>query len=262
VRARPLLVAAAAFALLAGGIAYAQPPSGIVRPTDERGMSPLELGAQLFAGNCASCHGVTGQGVRRPAPVRGAGQIAGQGPPLRGVGAAAADFYLSTGRMPLDSPTDQPERSDPAYPRRDIDALIAFIGSFGGPAIPRLDASGGSVKRGLKVFTERCAGCHQVLARGGIVTGGAVPALDKTTVTQLAEAVRIGPYLMPKFGARQVDARTLADLAAYMKYARDPQDAGGWGIGHIGPIPEGMVAWLLAALALVGVARIIGERAA
>jgi ubiquinol-cytochrome c reductase cytochrome c subunit len=122
-------------------------------------------------------------------------------------------------------------------------------------------AGGGSVRRGLKAFTERCAGCHQVLARGGIVTGGAVPALDKTTATQLAEAVRIGPYLMPKFGPRQVDDRTMSDLAAYMSYARHPDDAGGWAIGHLGPIPEGMVAWLLAALVLVGVARVIGERA-
>jgi ubiquinol-cytochrome c reductase cytochrome c subunit len=205
-------------------------------------------GQALYAQGCASCHGTDLRG------------LPGLGPNLRGAGAAAADFYLSTGRMPLDNPTDQPERSDPAYSRRDVDALVAFIGSFGSPAIPRVDVARGSVKRGLQAFTERCAGCHQVLARGGIVTGGGVPALDEATPTQLAEAVRIGPYLMPKFSARQVDDRTLADLAAYMDYARHPDDAGGWGIGHLGPIPEGMVAWLLAALVLVGVARIIGER--
>ena len=74
---RLLLIGAAAFVLLAGGIAYAQPPSGIVRPTSERGTSPLELGAQLFAGNCASCHGSDGAGVTSPAQA-GAGDVQGK----------------------------------------------------------------------------------------------------------------------------------------------------------------------------------------
>jgi ubiquinol-cytochrome c reductase cytochrome c subunit len=205
-------------------------------------------GRTLFAEGCASCHGTDLRGRR------------GLGPSLRGAGAAAADFYLSTGRMPLDDPTDEPLRSDPAYPRRDIDALVAYVGSFGGPGIPLVDAARGDVGRGAKAFTERCAGCHQVLARGGIVTGASVPALDRATATQVGEAVRVGPYLMPPFSPAQVDARTLDDLAAYVRYTDHPDDRGGWGIGHIGPIPEGMVAWLLAGLVLVGVARLIGER--
>jgi ubiquinol-cytochrome c reductase cytochrome c subunit len=77
---------------------------------------------------------------------------------------------------------------------------------------------------------------------------------------QIAEAVEIGPYLMPRFSTAQLDTGRLADVAAYIAYTRHPDDRGGWGIGHIGPIPEGMVAWLLAGLVLLGVARIIGER--
>jgi ubiquinol-cytochrome c reductase cytochrome c subunit len=45
-----------------------------------------------------------------------------------------------------------------------------------------------------------------------------------------------------------------------VNYTRDPEDRGGWGIGHIGPIPEGMVAWLLAGGALLLAIRLIGER--
>jgi len=41
---------------------------------------------------------------------------------------------------------------------------------------------------------------------------------------------------------------------------RHPPDRGGWGIGNIGPIPEGMVAWLLAGAALLIIARLLGER--
>jgi len=244
---RALLVLAAACGLMAtvsaaaGGQQSAKPAA-----------NPAALanrGRTLFAQGCASCHGTDLRGRK------------GLGPSLRGAGAAAADFYLSTGRMPIDNPTDEPERTDPAYPRADIDALVAYVGSFGGPAIPRVDAARGDVGRGREQFTERCAGCHQVLARGGIVTGGSVPALDKSTATQIGEAVRVGPYLMPKFSAAQLDPHRLADLAAYVNYAKHPDDRGGWAICHIGPIPEGMVAWLLAGLVLLGVARLIGERA-
>jgi ubiquinol-cytochrome c reductase cytochrome c subunit len=239
-----LAVAGGALALLSavgpGGRAAA------VTPADAAALAAR--GRTLFAEGCATCHGADLRG--RP----------GLGPSLRGAGAAAADFYLSTGRMPLDDPTDQPLRTEPAYPRRDIDALVAYVGSFGGPAIPRVDAARGDVARGMRAFTERCAGCHQVVARGGIVTGGSVPPLDQSTAVQIAEAVQIGPYLMPRFSTAQLDAGRLADVAAYIAYARHPDDRGGWGIGHIGPIPEGMVAWLLAGLVLLGVARIIGER--
>jgi ubiquinol-cytochrome c reductase cytochrome c subunit len=239
-----LAVACVAMALLSavgpGGRAAA------VTPADAAALAAR--GRTLFAEGCATCHGADLRG--RP----------GLGPSLRGAGAAAADFYLSTGRMPLDDPTDQPLRTEPAYPRRDIDALVAYVGSFGGPAIPRVDAARGDVARGMRAFTERCAGCHQVVARGGIVTGGSVPPLDQSTAVQIAEAVQIGPYLMPRFSTAQLDAGRLADVAAYIGYTRHPDDRGGWGIGHIGPIPEGMVAWLLAGLVLLGVARVIGER--
>jgi ubiquinol-cytochrome c reductase cytochrome c subunit len=162
--------------------------------------------------------------------------------------------------MPLADPTDQPERTQPAYPRSDIDALVAFIGSFGGPGIPRVDPARGDLAAGMRQFTEHCAGCHQIVGRGGIVTGAAVPALDDTTPTQLAEAVRVGPYLMPRFSARQLDQATLDSIARYVQSIRHPPNRGGLGIGNLGPIPEGMVAWLLAMTVLLGVARLIGER--
>ncbi|HEX8857205.1 MAG TPA: hypothetical protein VF752_16540, partial [Thermoleophilaceae bacterium] len=75
-----------------------------------------------------------------------------------------------------------------------------------------------------------------------------------------AEAVRMGPYLMPKFPPSQINQQELDSIARYVVYTRNPDDRGGWSIGHIGPIPEGMVAWLLAGSALVLVIRLIGER--
>ncbi len=67
---------------------------------------------------------------------------------------------------------------------------------------------------------------------------------------------------MPAFGRAQLDQHELDSIARYViRSSIGPTSRGGWGIGHIGPVPEGMVAWLLAAVALVLVAMAIGERA-
>jgi ubiquinol-cytochrome c reductase cytochrome c subunit len=180
---------------------------------------------------------------------------------LRGVGAAAADFYLTTGYMPLEDAEDQPHRNDPTYDRDEIRALVAYIASFGGPEIPQPDPGRGDVAEGMKLFTDNCAGCHQIVGEGGVVTGGVAPQLDAATPVQIAEAVRIGPYVMPRFSERQLSGRQLDSIIAYVEYAKDPRDAGGWSIGHLGPVPEGLVAWLLAGGVLVLLARVIGSKA-
>jgi ubiquinol-cytochrome c reductase cytochrome c subunit len=249
---RLLRRAAVLLAVCCGGMAvWSAAAGGQDPPAVPAARDPglAQRGRDLYAQSCAGCHGEDLRGRK------------GQGPALRGAGAAAVDFYLSTGRMPLADPTDEPVRADPAFSRRDIDALVAYVSAFGGPAIPAANPDGGDVARGKQAFTESCAGCHHVLARGGVVTGAFVPALTDATPRQLAEAVRVGPYLMPKFGQRQIDQAELDDIAAYVRAQRDPDDRGGWGIGNIGPVPEGLVAWLLAGVVLLGVVRALGERA-
>jgi ubiquinol-cytochrome c reductase cytochrome c subunit len=248
-RRRAVRRALVALAVCCAGLAlWSAAAGGQARrsPVDPEAL--LARGRVLYAEGCASCHGEDLRGRRE------------MGPSLRGVGAAAADFYVATGRMPLSDPTVEPERTQPAYPRADIDALVAFVGSFGGPGIPRVDPSRGVLATGMQKFTEHCAGCHQVVGRGGIVTGAAVPALDDATPIQLAEAVRVGPYLMPPFTEGQLDQAALDSIARYVQSIRDPPDRGGWGIGNLGPIPEGMVTWFAAMAVLLGVARLIGER--
>ena len=251
-------------ALLAGApAATAQPRSGVARPADEAALPPLELGAQLYAGNCASCHGTDGRGVSAPAPQHGAGKIAGLGPSLRGVGAQAVDFYLSTGYMPLGDPREQPTRGPALFTRREIDAMTRYLASLSkGPAIPVPHPQRGSLAEGQQLFTEKCAGCHQVVGEGGIVTGARVPPLDKATATEIAEAVRVGPYFMPRFNHRDLNDSQLDSIVRYVLYAkRRPDDRGGWAIDHLGPFPEGIVAWLLGGLSLVLVCMVIGKRA-
>ena len=258
-RAAPLAGLVALVLVLAPTPAGAQPPGGIVRPDDESALSPGELGAQLYAGNCASCHGVDGRGVAAARP--GGGSIRGAGPPVRGTGARAADFYLRTGYMPLAKPGDQPKRGRPSFSDREIRALVDYIARLApGPPIPQPDPARGDVAQGLRVFTEHCAGCHQVVAQGGVVTGARVPPLQDATPVQIAEAVRTGPYLMPRFSPRQVSARELDSIVAYVLRTKHPVDRGGWGIGNVGPVPEGIVTWLLAIVALVALCAVIGRR--
>jgi ubiquinol-cytochrome c reductase cytochrome c subunit len=206
-------------------------------------------GRDLFVQSCSSCHGLDAKGVHNA------------GPSLVGAGAAAADFYLSTGRMPLDTTGDEPVRSRPSFKRSQIDDLVAYIGSLGRPKLPSSDPRKGNLSEGFHAFTEHCAGCHQIVARGGVVTGGFSPPLLTATPRQIAEAVRIGPYLMPAFDARQIDQHTLDSIARYVEWTRHPDDRGGWGLFQIGPVPEGMVTWFVGAVALLLVARAIGKRA-
>jgi quinol---cytochrome-c reductase cytochrome c subunit len=262
-RARRLAITVPLLATLAFAIvAYAQPPSGVVHPPNQAGKTPLQLGSELYAANCASCHGIDGGGVSPSNPIHGAGDTEGAGPELTGVGAQAADFYLRTGRMPLSHPGEEPERSRPDFSDREITALTQYIASLGGgPPIPHPRPNTGDVSRGMELFTDHCAGCHQIVGEGGYVTDARVPVLQHASPTQIAEAVRIGPYLMPSFPRKSLNDRQLNSLIAYIEASKHPTDPGGLGIGHIGPVPEGIVAWLLAAVVLVGVCLLIGERA-
>jgi ubiquinol-cytochrome c reductase cytochrome c subunit len=209
----------------------------------------ISEGRTLYQNGCAACHGEALKGVPNTAPS------------LIGIGAGPVDFYLSTGRMPLQSPRIEPTRGKPLYGTPQIQALIAYIvASGGGPPAPAADPSTGSLSEGFHQFTLNCAGCHQLVGRGGLTLGAYVPDLQRATPLQVAEAVRMGPYLMPHFDAKQIDQRQLDSIARYVLWTRHPDNAGGWGIDNIGPIPEGMVAWFIALLALVILARLIGER--
>ena len=218
-----------------------QPATGASTPL-------VAAGHALFSESCASCHGLRAQG------------IPGRAPSLHGVGALAADFYLETGRMPLAAPRQEPVRARPAFPQGQIRALIAYVASFGGPAIPTVNPGRGSLSQGQQLFALDCAGCHTIQARGGVVTGALVPALTPATPREIAEAIRIGPYAMPSFGPGELSNVQIDSIARYVQSTDHPEDPGGWDIGRIGPITEGMAAWLLAIAALLIIARLLGER--
>jgi ubiquinol-cytochrome c reductase cytochrome c subunit len=229
------LAAAAICGLVLATGAGAAPPGAVVR------------GSHLYGQYCLRCHGTNGTA---------------DAPTLHGVGALAADFYLRTGYMPLPRLGLQPKRSRVLLTEPEVRALVAYVASLGGgPAIPKPHPGRGNVSAGLHAFTEHCAGCHQVVAEGGYLTGALPPPLDQATDVQIAEAVRIGPYVMPRFSEKAISNRELDSIVAYVDYAKHPDDSGGWALGHLGPVPEGIVTWLVAAAACVAICVVIGERA-
>jgi ubiquinol-cytochrome c reductase cytochrome c subunit len=244
----PVALMAAAISLMAMESAAAPAEKGAAAPSSQAapGRSPESVGRRLFVQGCSSCHGFDAEGIKAA------------GPSLVGVGEEAADFYLRTGRMPLDRPGEEPIRSPSPYKPAQIRALISYVGSLGGPPIPEVHPEQGDLAEGQKLFTEHCAGCHQIVGEGGILPGAVVPDLGDANAVDVAEAVHVGPYVMPSFD--HLDRSEVDDLARYVEYTHDPEDRGGWAIGHIGPIPEGMVAWLLAGVALLFTIRLIGER--
>jgi ubiquinol-cytochrome c reductase cytochrome c subunit len=224
-------------------------------------------GYHVYGEYCLSCHGGNAAGrYHEPSSATGAGpgraqaQQGGIGPSLHGVGALAADFYLRTGYMPLRQIGLQPRREPLVLGEHQIRALVAYVATFGGPPIPTPQPARGSLSQGLSLFTEHCAGCHQVVAQGGYVTGALPPELTQATPRQVAEAVRIGPYVMPKFSQHAISDRQLDSIVRYVEFTKGPTRPGGWGLGFLGPVPEGLVTWFIAIPLLLALCLMLGSR--
>ena len=234
----------------AGALFAALAPSATARPTDQ---APPDAGRVLYLQDCAWCHGATGERTEF-------------GPTLRGVGAASADFMLSTGRMPIPEPIDNPPQRPVRYSPQQIAALVAVVESFGdGPGIPRVDPSRGDERLGLRLYQENCAACHGASGSGGAMTQGLIaPSVLNSTPREIAEAMRLGGAglftgNMPRFDPETFDDHDVNSIIAYIE--RLPrEDRGGASLGRIGPVAEGFVAWAVGLLALVLVIRWIGSR--
>jgi ubiquinol-cytochrome c reductase cytochrome c subunit len=195
-----------------------------------------------------------------------AGQGTQRGPALVGVGPASLDFQLSTGRMPLTSERYQPVHRKPAFSAADIRALVDYasrLGGGGGPRIPTVRPDG--VHLGQRLYLDNCAACHSATGAGGALTNGQfAPSLAKATPTQVGEAIRVGPGLMPAYpdtvlSGHEVDA--VAEYVRTLQNKRGNLDRGGLPLGRIGPVTEGLVGWGVGLLLLVLVVRQLGSRA-
>jgi len=211
----------------------------------------LEQGEQLYLTGCSSCHGVGGVGTD-------------QAPTLVGVGAASASFFLTTGRMPAASGAGtQSVRKQPAYSPGEIDALVAYVASLGpGPAIPEVDTAEASVSAGGVLFRANCAPCHQSAGSGGALSYGQyAPDLTDASARVIWGAMQSGPENMPRFSDNQLTVAEKKSVTRYVEFITKSPQPGGAALGRYGPVPEGLVMWLVGITALVGVTLWIGARA-
>jgi ubiquinol-cytochrome c reductase cytochrome c subunit len=216
----------------------------------------IDEGKKLYVVGCASCHGTGGQGTT-------------DGPSLVGVGAAAVDFQVGTGRMPAMQPGAQVPKKKVIYSQAEIDQLAAYIASLGaGPSVPteeQYDPAGADIAEGGELFRTNCAQCHNFTGKGGALSEGKyAPSLEGVDPKHIYEAMQTGPQNMPSFPDTTLSEENKKDIIAYLDAvnSEDTVEPGGLSLGGLGPVSEGLFAWVFGLGALIAVAVWVAARTA
>jgi ubiquinol-cytochrome c reductase cytochrome c subunit len=212
----------------------------------------ITAGHKLFVEGCSSCHGVGAQG----------GPSA---PTLVGVGAAAVDFQVATGRMPLAAGQAQAPEKPVIYTDEEIKQMAAFIGSLApGPAIPTAEDTnyeGANLAMGGTLFRTNCTQCHNFAGSGGALSRGAyAPAITDSSPEIIYEAMLTGPENMPVFSDQTLTPKDKQDIIKYIEYIKVEPSYGGYSLGALGPVTEGLMVWLGVIGVLIAMAVWIGAK--
>ncbi|MFF4271751.1 c-type cytochrome [Streptomyces sp. NPDC001536] len=239
-----------------GGLYAAFAPADKAQADETAQSLTIEEGKKLYAVGCASCHGTGGQGTT-------------DGPSLVGVGAAAVDFQVGTGRMPAQQPGAQVPKKKVIYTQAEIDQLAAYISSLGaGPAIPtenEYSPDGADIAKGGELFRTNCAQCHNFTGKGGALTHGKfAPSLEGVSPKHIYEAMQTGPQNMPSFPDTTLSEQNKQDIIAYLDAVNgdDTESPGGLELGGLGPVSEGLFAWVFGLGSLIAVAVWLAARTA
>jgi ubiquinol-cytochrome c reductase cytochrome c subunit len=236
-----------------GGAYAAFAPSPQAAAASGASVQSIKDGRGLFQRNCSSCHGLNAEG-------------GSDAPSLVGVGAAAVDFQVGTGRMPaaVDGPQIQAKRVE--FKPAEVAALAAYIASLGpGPAIPdaqALDYKDADAAQGGAIYRTNCSMCHNFAGSGGALTHGKFAAsLNGVSPRHMYEAMLSGPQSMPVFGDGTMKPQDKREIIAYLKTIDAQANPGGAALGKVGPVTEGAVGWIVGIGGLIGAAVWLGAKA-
>ena len=242
-------------ALVVTGFAYSAVAgfSGTADAAQSATTDQIDSGKRLYLESCSSCHGLAAEGTLN-------------GPTLIGVGAAAVSFQVGTGRMPAAAPQQQVPKKPAKFTDEEVSDLAAYVGSLApGPAIPtaeELDYEDADLALGGSLFRTNCAQCHNVSGQGGALSeGGYAPNITQVSPQHLYEAMLTGPQNMPVFGNGTLRVEDKQAIIKYVRTIADAPDPGGASLGRVGPVTEGIVAWVVGLGALIGAAVWIGVKA-
>lgn len=217
---------------------------------DEDAPEIVQTGADLYGEHCAICHGVAGRGTDDAPAIQDA-------PP------ALIDFVIRTGRMPLPNPNARVQRRPPVLDEDEREAIVAYVRTFGPeePETPEVDPEAGDLVHGREIYETNCIACHSPFAGGIAVSQEDIaPALGPASPVEIAQAIRTGPGVMPRFAENTLSEHDVDSVINYLLYLRDRPSPGGVRFGRSGPVTEGLLAWFVGLGLLTLMAYFIGEK--
>ena len=87
---------------------------------------------------------------------------------------------------------------------------------------------------------------HNASAAGGALTRGKfAPALAGVSEAHIYEAMATGPQNMPVFSDANISPEEKRDVIAFLKTIETQGSPGGFSLGSLGPVSEGLLMWTL-----------------
>ncbi len=134
--------------------------------------------------------------------------------------------------------------SMPAFPQLSP-AQVAAVSEFVATQIAAPAARNATVADGGEMFRLYCSGCHSSTGRGGALSQGRnAPSLADYPAAEALAAMILGRGNMPIFADTTFDVRQQASVALYVETLQAPASPGGWGLGYIGPVTEGLAGFV------------------
>lgn len=185
-------------------------------PEDPRRRSLVSAGygRELFAANCAGCHGAEGRRPQRGTPTLHSPAV---------LAIALDDYYwriINHGR-----PGTQMPAWKEVFTATQVRSLIAYFRSWAPPPPEpgQVVPGQGSVADGRATFSSHCAGCHGREGRGGVGNSLNAPSFLAVASNKfLRDTISLGRRHTAMPASYDLRAKDVADLIAFMRSWEPP----------------------------------------